>query len=315
MLQGRGGSTMRSLAIFSVLLGINGGCGGSTPAADLPPSDEQTLVTDPALTAEGRPTPGAAVVPPGNAASKQPSAETAESGASPAGSSFVLRTSNSVKDAHGVAPSAIKATATEAAMKFVVVDKEKGPIQGIVISLTDASGKKFYTPETDAQGYAEVLVPIGQKYELVYLSLGREDIAASVDVTNEPHQNIRLTLRYKRFNEEAVPRFVLDGVTFDTGKATIKEASYARLDKVAEYMVHKPQSRIQISGHTDNVGNPKTNKALSLKRAQACRDYLISTGIDGSRIEAVGYGDERPVVPNDTEEGRQQNRRIEAIQL
>ncbi len=117
------------------------------------------------------------------------------------------------------------------------------------------------------------------------------------------------------FNLEAVPRFVLDGVTFDTGKATIKEESYSRLDKVAEYLLHKGNARIQISGHTDNVGNPKTNKALSLKRAQACRDYLISTGIDGTRIEAVGYGDERPVASNDTDDGRQQNRRIEAIQL
>lgn len=184
-----------------------------------------------------------------------------------------------------------------------------------MISLTDAAGKKYYTPETDAAGYTEVLVPIGQKYDIVYLSLGRQDIASSVAVTDEPHQNIRLTLRYKRFNEEAVPRFVLDGVTFDTGKATIKPESYVRLDKVSEFLVYKSSARIQISGHTDNVGNPKTNKALSLKRAQACRDYLISTGIDGSRIEAVGYGDERPVASNDTEEGRQQNRRIEAIQL
>jgi OmpA-OmpF porin, OOP family len=145
--------------------------------------------------------------------------------------------------------------------------------------------------------------------------LGREDVAASVTVTNEPHQNIRLTMRYKRFNEESAPRFVLDGVTFDTAKATIKNESYPRLDKVVEYLLHKNNTRIQISGHTDNVGNPKTNKSLSLKRAQACRDYLISKGIDAGRIEAVGYGDERPIATNDTDEGRQQNRRIEAIQL
>lgn len=289
------------------------GCSGSTPMAETP-AEESGAESD--VAAADTPTSSPNDAPSDDPTPSETSAAGAEpEAAAPASSSFVLKTSNSVKDAHGVAPSSIKATATEAAMKFVVVDKEKGPIQGIVISLTDPSGKKFYTPETDAQGYAEVLVPIGQKYELVYLSLGREDVAASVDVTNEPHQNIRLTLRYKRFNMEAVPRFVLDGVTFDTGKATIKEESYARLDKVAEFMLHKGSARIQISGHTDNVGNPKTNKALSLKRAQACRDYLISTGIDGSRIEAVGYGDERPVAPNDTEEGRQQNRRIEAIQL
>ena len=73
--------------------------------------------------------------------------------------------------------------------------------------------------------------------------------------------------------------------------------------------------RIQINGHTDNVGAAKKNKVLSEKRAQACRDYLISKGIDASRIEAVGHGDEQPLASNDTEAGRQENRRIEAREL
>ena len=233
-------------------------------------------------------------------------------------SEFVLRTSEPPKQASRPA-SKIKPTATEAALKFTVVDKEKGPIQGIVISLTGADGTKYYTEQTDADGYAEVLVPVGQKYELVYLSLGRSEIAANVTVTDEPKQSIRLTLRYKRFEPptpaEPEPRFVLDGVTFDTGKATIRPESFPRLDAVVEYMAHKKDARIEISGHTDNRGNPKVNKALSLKRAEACRDYLVSKGIDGSRIKALGFGDERPIASNDTEVGRQQNRRIEAVEL
>ena len=63
------------------------------------------------------------------------------------------------------------------------------------------------------------------------------------------------------------------------------------------------------------MGNKKANKTLSNKRAKACREYIISKGVDASRIEAVGYGDERPIAPNDTEDGRQQNRRIEATEL
>ena len=100
-----------------------------------------------------------------------------------------------------------------------------------------------------------------------------------------------------------------------SGKAVIDPESYPRLDGVVEYMVYKKSARIEISGHTDNLGNPKTNKALSEKRAQACRDYLIKKGIDGGRIEAHGFGDERPIAPNDSEEGRRQNRRIEATEL
>src|SRR5205823_277129 len=98
-------------------------------------------------------------------------------------------------------------------------------------------------------------------------------------------------------------------------KATIRPESFPRLDVVVEFMQHKKSARVEISGHTDNVGNPKTNKALSAKRAQACRSYLMSKGIDGGRITAVGHGAERPLVPNDTEDNRQQNRRIEVVEL
>jgi OmpA-OmpF porin, OOP family len=222
------------------------------------------------------------------------------------------------KDTRGTKPSKLKSTKTEALMKFLVVHKEKGPIKGIVVSMAAPDGTKYYTEETDETGYAEVLVPVGKKYEIVYVSLGRKDITATYDVTNEPNQNIKLTLRYTRYEPPAdggAERVVLDGVEFDTNKATIRPESLPRLDRVVEYMQRKKSVRIEISGHTDNVGKKAANKVLSQKRAAACRDYVISKGIDGSRIEAVGYGDERPVAPNDNEGGRQKNRRIEATEL
>jgi len=231
---------------------------------------------------------------------------------------FVVRETDKSEGAQGAKPSKIKATATEAALKLFVIDKDKGPISGIVISLTAPDGAKYYTAETDADGYAEVLVPVGKSYDIVYLSLGRRDVAAKVAVSDKRKQNIKLTLRYQRIDpppDAAAPRFVLDGVYFDSGKATIRPESFQRLDSVVEYMTHKTSARIEISGHTDNVGNPKKNKALSQKRVQACRDYLVEKGIDGSRIEATGYGDERPIASNDREDGRQKNRRIEATEL
>jgi outer membrane protein OmpA-like peptidoglycan-associated protein len=249
---------------------------------------------------------------------------TSETPGESADNEFVIRDSDGKSSPQRDKPSKIKPTETEAALKFFLVDKDKGPIEGIVIAVTAPDGKKYYTEQTDADGYAELLVPVGQKYDLVYLSLGRRDIAANVSVSNEPRQNLRLTLRYKRYDpppanggggDADAQRFVLDGVNFDSGKATIRTDSFPRLDNVVEYMTHKPGARIEISGHTDNVGNPKGNKALSLKRAQACRDYLISKGVDAGRITAVGHGDERPIAPNDTDDGRQKNRRIEAIEL
>jgi outer membrane protein OmpA-like peptidoglycan-associated protein len=239
--------------------------------------------------------------------------------ATPDAGDFVLKdseggkTAHSSKNAQGASPSKIVATKTDAAMKFFVIDKDKGPVKGVVICLASPGGAKYYTEETDADGYAEVLVPVGQKYEVTYLSLGRSDIAASVTVTNEPKQSIKLTLRYKALPPP--PPFVLTGITFDTNKAIIKRDSAERLDVVAEFMKHRRSARVEIAGHTDNVGKPKANKTLSTKRAESCRAYLIAKGIDGSRITALGFGGERPVVPNDSAENREKNRRIEVVEV
>jgi outer membrane protein OmpA-like peptidoglycan-associated protein len=279
---------MRSFVIAAIATLVLAACGGGRPAGS----------------------PGTASIP---------GAEGTGTGADPAsGGAPAVDHGDSPKNAHGATPSKIKATETEAAMKFVVVDAGKGPIEGVVVALTDPEGNKFYTEETDATGYAEVLVPVGAKYDVVFLSIGKREIVDTQVVEDKPRQTIRFTLIYKglppRKGPEA-PRFVLDGVNFDTGKATIRPESYPRLDGVVEYLEHKPGARIEISGHTDNVGNAKANKALSEKRAKACREYMVSKGIDAGRIEAVGHGDERPVAPNDTAEGRQQNRRIEATEL
>lgn len=226
---------------------------------------------------------------------------------------FQLQDTHTAKGAHGATASKLAPTRTEALMKLFVVDKDKGPIKGVVIFLTGPDKKKYYTEATDSEGYAEVLVPVGQKYDLTYLSLGRREIAATVPVADEPSQSVKLTLRYKR--EFAEQPFIMKGVTFDTAKATIRPESFPNLDAVVEFMAHKKEARVEISGHTDNVGNAKTNKMLSEKRAQACRNYIVSKGIDKKRVDAVGFGDEHPIAPNDSDEGRQKNRRIEAKEL
>jgi OmpA-OmpF porin, OOP family len=225
---------------------------------------------------------------------------------------FKLQDTHTAKEAHGAAASKIKPTRTEAAMKLFVVDKDKGPVKGVAIYLTGPDKTKYYAEPTDSTGYTELLVPVGKKYDITFLSLGRHDIAATVPVADEPSQSVKLTLRYKRINDKP---FVLSGVNFDTAKATIRPESFKQLDEVVDFMVHKKDARIEISGHTDNVGNPQANKTLSEKRAQACRNYIVSKGIDKKRLDAVGYGEEQPMAPNDTDEGRQKNRRIEAREL
>jgi hypothetical protein len=128
---------------------------------------------------------------------ESPDSETETAKPASSKNEFQLADSKTARDAHGETASEIKPTETEAALKFIVVDKDKGALKGIVISLSAPDGQKYYTKETDSTGYAEVLVPVGKKYDLTYLSLGRRDISATVPVNNDPHQNIKLTLRYK----------------------------------------------------------------------------------------------------------------------
>jgi outer membrane protein OmpA-like peptidoglycan-associated protein len=107
-------------------------------------------------------------------------------------------------------------------------------------------------------------------------------------------------------------------VLFDYDKTTIKEKETAELQKGIEFVKRYPGSRIEIAGHTDNMGTPQYNQSLSEKRAQAVRDYLIREGgVDPAKITAVGHRDLYPVAPNkkpdgkDNPEGRAQNRRVE----
>ncbi|MGD0279098.1 MAG: OmpA family protein [Smithella sp.] len=103
-------------------------------------------------------------------------------------------------------------------------------------------------------------------------------------------------------------------VEFDTAKAVIKEKYYNNIKKAADFMKEFPDTNAVIEGHTDNVGNAAYNQGLSEERANSVRQYLIDKfGIDGSRITAVGYGLSKPIASNDTEEGRQKNRRVVAV--
>ena len=103
-------------------------------------------------------------------------------------------------------------------------------------------------------------------------------------------------------------------VEFDTNKTIVQEKYYDDIKKVANFMKENPDATAAIEGHTDNLGNDAFNKALSEKRAKNVRQYMIDKfGIDGKRITAAGFGEEVPIASNDTAEGRQKNRRVEAV--
>ncbi|MDQ3016621.1 MAG: OmpA family protein, partial [Bacteroidota bacterium] len=103
----------------------------------------------------------------------------------------------------------------------------------------------------------------------------------------------------------------LDAVQFEIGNAVLTPDSEYQLTDLAELMKKYLRVRIEISGHTDNEGEAATNTTLSQKRAEAAKNFLVKQGVEPGRIVAIGYGSVRPADTNDTDAGRQKNRRIE----
>jgi outer membrane protein OmpA-like peptidoglycan-associated protein len=104
---------------------------------------------------------------------------------------------------------------------------------------------------------------------------------------------------------------VLRNIFFDTGSSNLRPESYAELGVLYKLLADNPKIKIEISGHTDNVGSASLNQRLSQDRAKAVVDFLTGRGIPAERITFKGYGFSRPVATNDTPEGRQLNRRTE----
>ena len=100
-------------------------------------------------------------------------------------------------------------------------------------------------------------------------------------------------------------------ISFDTGSAAIKPQLRAVLDPFANSLRDDSSTRLMIVGHTDSTGSASVNNPLSIERAQSVRDYLVTRGVAGSRVDTAGRGDREPVAENATDIGRAKNRRVE----
>lgn len=198
-------------------------------------------------------------------------------------------------------------------LKGKVIDERNAAPLGAVISLVDNVTNKVITKISShpTTGEFEISIPHGGNYGVATEKAGY--------LFNSINFNVPQFAEYQEIDTHIImvkaevgSKVVLRNVFFDIGKADLKPESIAEVENIKELLVNDPNLRVQINGHTDNVGNAASNKALSLKRASAVVNYLVQHGIAATRLFAKGYGSERPIVSNDDEVGgREINRRTE----
>ena len=118
--------------------------------------------------------------------------------------------------------------------------------------------------------------------------------------------------RFLADGSQAAPQtFVFDRLNFETNSTQLTADSQSTVTNLSQILIAYPTAQLQLSGHTDNTGAPDANQNLSLARANAVKQMLVDRGIAADRIATIGYGQDRPIASNDTEEGRAKNRRLE----
>ncbi|MFT3681135.1 MAG: OmpA family protein [Ferruginibacter sp.] len=180
----------------------------------------------------------------------------------------------------------------------------------IVVFRSMANGTEFQGL-TDPEGKFSVRLPTGAKYEIFILGFHDSASYNTLEIPAlKPNQYISKPIQ-QNIQFDPPGSFVLDNCTFETGKAELKPEAYAVLDELVAYLQRKDDEKIEIGGHTDNVGKADANMILSQNRANTVRAYLLMKGIAPDRVTAKGYGMTMPIAENDTDEGRGLNRRTE----
>lgn len=199
-----------------------------------------------------------------------------------------------------------KATETEALLNVLVTDFSDNPRAGEKIIFAANKSKQNIAIVTNATGRAQLLLPKGDIYDVRYQNISKDVKYTQIEVPNKPGLfTFDLNIKFEPST------ITLDNVLFDSGKSSLKAVSYNELNELVTVMKNKKNMKIEIAGHTDNVGSKENNLILSQNRAETVKAYLIKKGIQAGRVKAIGYGDTQPVEYNTTTEGKARNRRTE----
>ena len=192
--------------------------------------------------------------------------------------------------------------------------KDGQPVASDIRIIDLANGTTVANTSSDSKnGLYIVSLPAGKDYAFHVTANGflfhSQNVERNNENGNEQWQPVTVDIALHPI--ESGERIALRNVFFETGRWEILPESEYELAKVVDLLTKNPTLKIELGGHTDNVGRPEANQRLSEQRAKAVYDYLINKGIPSNRLSYKGYGETQPVATNDTNEGRRENRRTE----
>jgi outer membrane protein OmpA-like peptidoglycan-associated protein len=224
------------------------------------------------------------------------------------------------------------------AINGTVVDPDGFPLEADIIWEDLDTGEQLGKMRSNPQdGTFFIILPKGRNYGFYSEKEGYFPNSQNIDLVDlkrseKVTKNIEMTrlsdifgddleltggsdLLYDAFDLKKKRKLKMNNLFFEYNSAELLKSSFPELDRVAYVLKNYSIQLIEVSGHTDSIGNPEYNQRLSEKRANSVKSYLISKGIEPKTLEAKGYGQSEPIATNETEEGRQQNRRVELLIL
>jgi OmpA-OmpF porin, OOP family len=211
-----------------------------------------------------------------------------------------------------------------------ITDTKEGELTVISYEFPDDASLKVPSQLQILRNYENAILKLGGKkiwiadqYLCYSLKKNSKDYIISVAMSNGNITHDLSVLEIEQMKQEITANDIMDAlnkdgfvalnILFDTGKSTIQNESLPVIDQIYELMKNDLDLKISIEGHTDNSGDAAANKKLSDDRAKAVMDLVIAKGVAKTRMSSIGWGQEKPVADNRTEEGRSKNRRVEIV--
>lgn len=198
-----------------------------------------------------------------------------------------------------------------ATVNVTVTDMKARPRKGEEVIFRGENTGKVFSGFSDATGKMKQILPPGDSYNVSVKSISDTTKYTIITVPSLAEDEYFTESFWVNIKFDPPRHYRLDNVHFDFDKATLRPDSYDQLKELLEYLQRHEEIKIEIAGHTDNIGTDAHNLKLSQERANTIRNWLVGKGIKAIRLTAKGYGATEPVADNSTEEGRQLNRRTE----